>query len=205
MSDEMKVVTGVTIVSILILIIGIFVAMAPPVLYEQSRLITSDTITSGSKNASVYLVEFSDFQCPACGAFAPVIEELRAKYGDTLLFAYRHFPLPQHSNAQYAAQAFEAAAAQGKAWEMSAYLFAHQKALSKEKIYEGAKSLGLNMDTFSMVIESQKVKDKVLLDAEQARLLQVNSTPTFFLNGKKLNLASTEDLKRAVDEVMQTQ
>lgn len=129
---------GIIGVSVVLILVGGYFALRPAPIYARSDLIRQDTVTRGSPDASVYLVEFSDFQCPACKAFSPVVEEILKKYGDRILFAYRHFPLPQHAYAVDAALAFEAAHEQGKGWEMSDYLFLNQASLTKEVINSGA-------------------------------------------------------------------
>ena len=81
----------------------------------------------GSTTTEVTLIEYSDFQCPACGAYFPIVEEVNEKYGDHFRFVYRHFPLTQHKNATPAAQAAEAAGVQGKFWDMYKLIFTNQK------------------------------------------------------------------------------
>ena len=80
----------------------------------------------GNRSAPVVLVEYSDFQCPACAASAPLVKQLTEEFGNKIAFVYRHFPLPQHKNAYPAAQAAEAAGKQGKFWEMADLIFANQ-------------------------------------------------------------------------------
>jgi protein-disulfide isomerase len=201
-SSEGKFFIGILLSSLLILIIGVLFMLRPPALYERSQLLPSDTITMGVNNAAVYLVEFSDFQCPACKAFKPIIEQIIKKYGSRIQFGYRHFPLPQHKEAQYAARAFEAANEQGKAWEMYDFLFANQSDLSESVIAKGVIALGLDKKQFDTAIASRKIKDTIERDVVDGSSLGINSTPTFFLNGKKLNLFSADDLLKAVDAEM---
>jgi protein-disulfide isomerase len=203
LTDETKLVLATILISITLLTGGMYWVLRPPPVFERTTMLPSDTATRGNKEASVYLVEFSDFQCPACKSFTPLVEDILKKYGEKIVFAYRHFPLPQHPHATYAAQAFEAAHDQKKGWEMYKYLFTNQSRLSKEFILDSATVLGLDTETFSRSIDSQRIKDKVLRDMSDGKSFGVNSTPTFFLNGKRLDLFSQKDLLKAVDEALQ--
>src|SRR3989344_9671208 len=103
-----------------------------PVSVSKETLVPADAHKKGNPDAAVYLVEFSDFQCPACAAFAPTVQEIIEKHKDKLLVSYRHFPLDQHPYAVEAAIAAEAAAQQGKFWGMADLLFTNQTRLSDE-------------------------------------------------------------------------
>ncbi len=192
----------ILVISVLILFLGSLLVLRPAKTYEQSRLIKSDTVTRGSKTAKVYLVEFSDFQCPACKMFQPIVEQILKKHGDKVLFAYRHFPLPQHPYATYAAHAFEAANEQDKGWQMYDYLFANQTSLTETVIDNGAKELGLDINKFQETMTRKTYQQKIDTDTSDAKQFGVNSTPTFFLNGQRLNLFSAADLQNAVDEAI---
>lgn len=200
---DTKIILGSIIVTIGLLVGALFLFTRPAKTFERSYLVPEGSITRGSTDALIYLVEFSDFQCPACRAFVPIVDQILETYGNDILFAYRHFPLPQHPYAIPAARAFEAAAAQGKAWEMYAYLFDNQTILSNDIIQKGAKSLQLNMEDYEKSISSQIVKNKVEKDRLDAQTLGINSTPTFFLNGQKLRLNQPNDLIVAVEQAMQ--
>lgn len=162
----------------------------------------------GKADSKVILVEYSDFQCPACRLWHPVLERLYKDYGNRVGFVLRHFPLSQHKNAPLAAQSSEAAGLQGKFWEMTSLLFEKQKdwelADNAKDIFVGyAVSLGLNKDRFLEDIESSGVKDKVANDSKSGSLSKVPGTPTFFLNGKELsNLQNDGDLKAALDAAL---
>lgn len=160
--------------------------------------VSSQDNSRGPKDAKVVLVEYSDFQCPACGSFYPTVEELNKELGDKILYVYRNFPLPQHQNAEIAAYAAEASARQGKFWEMYSLLFANQREWSEGKnardyINKYAGTIGLNMDKFGTDIVLSEIKDKVSGDETGGANAGVNSTPTFFLNGKKLEGYNTYD------------
>lgn len=158
--------------------------------------------TSTTKKAE--LVEYSDFQCPACGMYYPIIEEIIAENKETLTFTYRHFPLPQHKNALSSAYAAEAAGLQGKFWEMHELIFKNQNDWSEADnataTFESfAKDLGLDITRFKTDRDSQSTKDAVLHDKETGLKSGVNSTPSFYLNGKKLeNPRNIEEFKATI-------
>ncbi|MEK7148288.1 MAG: thioredoxin domain-containing protein [Patescibacteria group bacterium] len=161
--------------------------------------------TKGSKTPKATIVEYSDFQCPACGAYYPLIEEMFAEYKDRVSFTYRHFPLPFHKNATHAAYASEAAGKQGKFWEMAAMLFENQRDWSEDAkaqiTFEGyAQKLGLNIEQYKTDVKSGGVKSKVERDMESGKLSMVRGTPTFFINGKiSTNPRSANELKALIE------
>ncbi len=145
----------------------------------------------GNINAPVTLVEYSDYQCPACGAYYPLVEEVVAAHPEDLRFVVRHFPLPQHRHALSAAYAAEAAGAQGKFWEMHSKIFEGQREWSlasvPEQIFEQyAEELELDMRQFRSDRASRATKDRVERDLASARDSGVNSTPSFYINGQKV-------------------
>jgi len=202
LTGELKFFIGIIVASIAILAFAVVFLNRPSPTFSSGELLPNDTFTKGNKNATVQLVEFSDFQCPACKAYQSIVDPLVEQYKEKLVFGYRHFPLSQHKLAQYAAQAAEAAGEQGKFWEMSGYIFNHQDTLTKELINEGAQTLGLDATAFKNTLNSEKYKQKILRDLADGKRFGVNSTPTFFLNGKKLNLNSYNDLKKAVEQAI---
>jgi protein-disulfide isomerase len=168
--------------------------------------VSASDASKGNTEAPVTLIEYSDFQCPACASYYPLVKELMNEYGDRVHFVYRNFPLVQHKNAAPAALAAEAAGRQGKFWEMHDLLFENQVrwATSKEvrTIFEQyASSLKLNLEQFSADMESDEIKAKVQADYDGGIAAGVNSTPTFFLNGEKIvNPQSLNEFKALIDE-----
>ncbi len=153
--------------------------------------------SEGNASSTVVLIEYSDFQCPACASYYPIVKRVVKDYKDRILFAYRHFPLGQHKNANLAARASEAAGKQGKFWEMHDMIFEKQTEWSEsgdaKKLFTGyATSLGLNKETFLSDIDSPDIKSKVKDDYDGGFAAGVNATPTFFLNGMKLQNPSNE-------------
>ena len=164
----------------------------PEVTNNESLVIAQTDHVRGAKNGNVTLVEFGDFQCPACGAYEQIIRQVMVDNKDTLKFSYRHFPLMQiHKNALLAAKASEAAALQGKFWEMHDILYDKQEewgeALNaRELILLYANTLKLNVGKFTTDLESKIVEEKVLAELKEGTRLGVQGTPTFFINGKKV-------------------
>jgi len=148
--------------------------------------------TKGNASSTVFLIEYLDFQCPACGSYYPLVKQLREEYNDKVLFAARHFPLTQiHPNAMSAARAAEAAGRQGKFWEMHDILFEKQKEWSNARNPEDlfvsyADSIGLNRDQFLNDYKDKTLDDKIEADRNSATKLGAQGTPTFFLNEEKI-------------------
>ena len=162
--------------------------------------------TPTENKSQITLIEYSDFQCPACAAYYPVIKQL-VKDFPNLSVVYRHFPLPQHGNARVAAQATEAAGAQGKFWEMHDLLFDNQTAWSEEKNPESifiayAKSLGLDLDKFKTDSNSQETKTKIQADIQSGDK-EITGTPTFFLNNQKIqNPKGYDDFRSTIEKAI---
>ena len=172
---------------------------------DKSLLIKPYNHTLISESAKVTIVEFADFQCPACGAAHPIVKQLLADQKGNITFVYRHFPLPQHKNAILASKAAEAAGEQDKFWQMYDFLYQRQEEWSEsknaEEIFTGyAKELQLDMDTFSEALSSSKYDDQIQQDKNDGVELGVNSTPSFFVNNSKLSLRSLADLPIMIDE-----
>lgn len=202
LTSETKIFLGIIAITIAIVGIAIVVMSKPPKPVAKEELIPASAQTRGNSAAKTWLVEFSDFQCPACKAFASVVDGLATTYPDTLFIAYRHFPLPQHPFSQKAAIAAEAAGRQGKFWDMDKLLFTNQSSLSDAKITELAQSLNLDMTTFASNSADPAIKEKINADVSFGQQLGINATPTFYLNGVKLEVATPNDLKGKVEEAM---
>jgi Na+/H+ antiporter NhaA len=139
----------------------------------------------GPAKAPVTLLEYGDFECPYCGQAEPVIRELLADYGD-LRYVWRHLPLPDvHPHAQLAAEGSEAAAKQGKFWEMHDELLSHQGALSDEDLVQYASDLGLDTARFAADLARHARAGRIAEDVDSADLSGVSGTPTFFINGRR--------------------
>lgn len=155
--------------------------------------------TKGDTESTVVLTEYSDFQCPACAAFQPALDDLLAQYGDSLLFEYKHFPLISiHPHAQPAAIAAEAAGQQGKFFEFHDLLFENQQTWSAAAIpttffVQYAEELELDIEQFRRQMKSSVLRDKVRAEFEEARTLGLTGTPSFLLNGEVIRFESYQD------------
>ncbi len=142
--------------------------------------------TVGPENAPVTLVEYGDYECPHCGRAYPVVAEVLRRMGNQVRFAFRHFPLQQiHPHALAAAQAAEAAGAQGHFWAMHAMLFEHQEALEPEDLVRYAVELGLDVTRFTDDLRGGAYLEKVEDDFRVGVRSGVNGTPTFFINEQR--------------------
>ena len=142
----------------------------------------------GNPDASLTLVEYGDYECPFCSRATGSIDEVRAHFGDELRYVWRHLPLERvHPRAFDAACAAEAAGLQGMYFEMGRELFEHQDDLEWSDIYRYGNSIGLDLDRFDqdVRVHPSKVLHRVQDDAQDAELMDLNSTPTFFVNGKR--------------------
>ncbi len=180
----------------------------PPVF----NIATDDQPTRGSQTAKVTIVEFTDFQCPSCAAAQPVLERLLTEYGDRVRLVVRDFPLSQHKNAQKAAEAAEAARAQGKYWEYATLLFKNQAAattpelkeatLTVAKLKDYATELGLNRQQFDAALDSGRFADKIQRDRLDAQKIGVNHTPSIYINGRLTADNNYETLKATLDAAL---
>lgn len=139
---------------------------------------------SGPRDAATVLVEYGDFECPFCGAAYPIVESIRKKLGDQLCYVFRHFPITEsHPHAEAAAEAAEAAGAQGKFWEMYHMLFEHQGSLERDDLLGYARALQLDTTRFSQDLAVGTYAARVHEDFMSGLRSGVNGTPTFFING----------------------
>ena len=140
----------------------------------------------GPSSAPVTLVEYGDFECPYCGQAEPVLRELLQTFGDDLRYVFRHLPLADvHPLAPGAAEAAEAAASQGRFWELHDRLYDHQDALAPHDLEEHARALGLDVERFARELGLHAHRGRVLEDVESADASAVAGTPTFFVNGRR--------------------
>jgi protein-disulfide isomerase len=179
---------------------------ATPSLSPQEATAQAEATPSAEKKV-VQIVEFSDLQCPACKAAAPIREQVRAQFPGQIEFIYRHYPLTQiHQNAMLAAQAAEAAGKFEKFWEYHDVLFEKQsewETLSndqaKEKFIEYAVNLKMEKDPFTKELDSDTVKSAVQSDINLGDEIKVTATPTFFVDGKKV---SASEVQQAVAQIL---
>lgn len=169
------------------------------ILSDIFSLRDDDHIRGGSANAPVVIIEYSDFQCPACSSAHTLFDTLEADFGDDVAFVYRHFPLTLiHRNADEAARAAEAAAQQGQFWVMHDKLFETQPTWSsitdiETQFADYAQGLGLDRTQFLIDYKSAVVKDRVEHDDRSAKALGLTGTPSIFINGMQIATPRTKD------------
>jgi Na+/H+ antiporter NhaA len=140
----------------------------------------------GPEDAPVTIVEYADFECPYCGRAEPAIREVLADFGDDVRYVFRHLPLNDvHPHAQTAAEAAEAAAKQGRFWEMHDVLMEHQGALRGPDLIRYAEEVGLDVERFRRDVREHAHAGRIARDVESAELSGVSGTPTFFVNGQR--------------------
>lgn len=160
--------------------------------FDKSTQLTidmSDAPSRGAPMAKVTIIEFSDFQCPHCGAAHPETKRLLREFDGNVRLVYGYFPLSGHSRAMPAARATEAARRQGKFWEMHDLLFEHQQALEDSDIKGYAQQLGLDMARFEADLADAELQKRIEANKELGVKLGVEATPSFFVNGRKFREA----------------
>jgi protein-disulfide isomerase len=156
----------------------------PPAPHVLTVPVSARDHISGSLDAPLQLLEYGDYECPFCGMAYPVVETVRRILADRLCFAFRHFPIVSaHPHALRAAEAAEAAGAQGKFWAMHAQLFEHQNALDDEMLVYHAVQVGLDPDRFIEDLAQHRFIPRIQEDLSSGARSGVNGTPTFFVNG----------------------
>ncbi len=176
---------------------------------ENNSVVTASTQNGnigdhvkGSDANKVILVEYGDYQCPSCGGAHPGINTIMEEYGDNVTFIFRNFPLTSiHPNARAGASAAEAAGLQGKFWEMHDMLYENQgdwsnaDAKKRLDVFNGyATTLGLDVEKFKTDFAAQPVNEKIKFDMALGKSVGTQATPTFFLNGEKLDDTTSSEL-----------
>jgi protein-disulfide isomerase len=198
----------------LAIILGIFVGYVYVVKKDNKTASSGTSSTSvsnhvrGAGTKKVTFTEYGDFQCPVCGQYFPIVKQIETKYGDSITFEFKNFPLDSiHQNARAAHRAAESAGKQGKFFEMYELIYTNQTAWSSSTnsalVFEGyATQLGLNLDTFKSDYTSEAVNNTINADQAAGKKLGVSGTPTFFLNGRLVQdneRRSYDDLVKAID------
>jgi len=194
---------GIIIILVALMVWGVkgSVTIDPP--FELGVIHPLDNI-KGNTEAKVVVMEYSDFQCPACRSYYFLTKQLMAEFEDDIVFVYRHFPLISiHTNAEFAARAAEAAGKQGKFWEMHDLLFEKQEEWSEESnletLFENYATL-INIDVaqFKIDWQSKEVKDFVKAQRIHALKSGLQGTPTFFINGEKIQNPTSFEAFRVI-------
>lgn len=193
--------------------IGIFVFIITSSLKTNKINSTAEDLVGenphikGNPNAKVKIVEFSDFECPACSSFYPYVLKLADSHPENLAIIYRHYPLPMHSRAIPTARAAEAAGMQGKFWDYHNKLFENFESYTDEDLLRYAESLGLDMEKFKADLASDQVAKNVSEDTKKGQELGVSGTPTFYMivndDVRLVNINQYGDLEAAVQSALQ--
>jgi len=186
-----------------------FTNTSSPESISLANPVTSADNVVGSLDNQAVLVEYADFQCPACAAYWPLLKKLEADFAGKLTVVYRYFPLRSiHQNADASAQAAQAAGMQNTFWEMADLLFTRQTEWEKEnqpfqKFLGYAQELKLDTERFSRDFESSDTKNRINHDFEDAMRIGLSGTPTFFLNGRQItNPQSYDQFKQLIQEAL---
>ena len=171
--------------------------LVSPNSYTTSGFVDGNYLPA-TPSATTTLVEFGDYECPACGVYAPYVKQLLTYFAGKITFVFRNYPLPQHKNALISAYAVEAAGLQGKYWQMHEKVYATQESwvnLSDPKnVFIGyAKDLGLDTSKFTTDMSSSQVKNIVQADINDGNAVGLTETPTFYLNNLKISLTGSYD------------
>lgn len=205
---------GLVLLAVFAIVGGLFFFTRDETNSPSSSSSTTSNHSTETEASTVELIEYGDFQCPACASFYPIVEEVRAKYGNIVNFTFRNFPLVSiHSNALAAHRAAEAASVQGKFFEMYDLLYKNQTSWTQSanpvpvfEVY--AEQLDLDITRYKADFASEKVNDVINADIKEGKdKYGVNSTPTFILNGKKLDsneIGSLELFSKKIEEAIAT-
>jgi len=194
MSTESKFFIGIGIFTVIVVVAGVFFfgrskpQENPNQKADETVLYSNTKNSTGDSNAPVKIVEFADMQCPACRSAQPILKSVLEKHQGQVYFVFRHYPLSTHKNGRAAAKTVEAAASQGKIWEMVDILYTKQPEWSEksnpEDLFAGyAQELGLDVEKFKTDLDASY--DIIDRDYADGNKLGVSSTPTFFINGVK--------------------
>lgn len=176
---------------------------------DPGQLVRDDSHRLSSvPDSDVTFVEFLDFECEACRAAFPMVEQLRTEYGDRVNFVVRYFPIESHFNAERAARAVEAAARQGKFEPMYKKMFETQSQWGEQQVpadatFRGfASELGLDLTAFDAAYNDPATLERINIDVADGEALGVRGTPTIFLNGEQLEFRTYDDMSNAVDRAL---
>lgn len=181
----------VALTIIIVILIGVGLSSGPAQISSELTVpVSSSDYITGTSTPKLTIVEYGDYQCPACAAFDPLVRKIVLEYGDVVQIVSRNFPLEQHKNATSSAMAAESAGLQGKFFEMQEKLYSGQLDWANEdkpiEIFtKYATELGLDLNKFSSDMALPEITTKIETDLQGGKNSGVNSTPSFFLNGKK--------------------
>jgi len=176
-------------------------AAAPPPAASHKVPLTATMPRTGPKAAKVTIAEFSDFQCPFCKRVEPTVKEILQKYPNDVAIVFINQPLPFHEHAMEAAQAFQAAHRQGKAWPMHDKMYDNNTALERANLEKYAQDIGLNVSKFKKDMDDPKIKEEIAEHQKLATSVGATGTPTFFINGRQIVGAQPfAEFQKIIDE-----
>jgi protein-disulfide isomerase len=217
LSTEIKIFTGIGLLTVIVVIGAamVFGATTPPpkkqilgVKDQQQYLVHKDSHKIAAPKSQITLVEFADFECPGCGIVYPTIKKLLKEYNGKITYVFRQYPLQMHQNGAIAAEVAEAAGAQGKFFEMEDKLFLNQKEWGESKspmnyFTKYASELKLNVTTFKADVQAKKYKERIQHDLNDGNAVGLEATPTFFLNGEKIEGGlEYKEFKAKIDAIL---
>lgn len=212
MTGEAKAISAIGIATVLIIAGGVLISSrmgksssnsTPAQKVDSNLLVRDDSNKISTDSAKVTLVEFGDFQCPACAAYHGTVKKIINDNKGKLNFVFRNFPLSQHQNAQIASEAAEAAGEQGKYWEMYDILYEKQSDWSDSRkpldiFQQYAKDIKLDVEKFKKSVNDNKFADKINKDKVDGNAAGVDATPTFYINNEKFS-GSPVDLETRIN------
>jgi protein-disulfide isomerase len=174
----------------------------PGIIEPVFSINTTGKPTTGAKDAPVTIVEFSDYECPRCGEIQPLVKQVLALYPTKVRLVTREFPLTRHAFSRKAAQAAQCAFEQGKYWEFTALLYKNQLALDESYLMQYAALVGMDKATLAAHLKSGLHDKTVQEDLDEGLQIGINGTPTFFINGRRIEDRSLEGFKQAIDKAL---
>lgn len=215
-NNEAKILVGIVVATILILIVGIWAVSrgsSTPNTEEENKIVEIDYSKGqkiGSDSAKIKLVEFADLQCPACASAQSSVKEIVARNASNpdFQFIYRHYPLPLHKHAKLAANFAEIAGTQGRFFDAVQWLYETQgqwESLGDPTDYFATKAADFGLDTQKVKddLKGQIFSDRINDDVREGTVVGVNSTPTFFVNGKKLKFNSIAEIRSGIEAALE--
>lgn len=201
---------------IIIIVLVVVAIIAGAMFLGREDSVTTESSGSnnwyGQENGVVTLTEYGDFECPACAQFFPLVSQVKEQFKDQIRFEFKHFPLVQiHPNATSAHRAAQAAANQNKFWEMHDLLYQNQNTwkdtTSPASVFESyAQQLELNIDTYKADYESGATLGVINADIEAGKSIGVTGTPTFYIDGKKIedtnSIASVDGFTKVIQDAI---
>lgn len=193
------------VLAVIGLLVAAILSSRPDTPASDAQVVRENShVLNQAPDEKAVLVEFLDFECEVCRAYYPTVEQLREEYADDLTLVMRYFPIPGHTNSTNAAVAVEAAAGQGQLEPMYQRMYETQAEWgeaqeSKADVFRGfAEDLGLDLDAYDTAVTDPTTTERVQADFDEGRALGVSGTPTFFLDGERLQVETPEELAEAV-------